>query len=407
MSAEFDFKTRPDRSGQGSSKWDEMISEAGGELPDGVVPLSVADMELEIAPQIKRALHEFVDCVVPGYTEPTDAYYEACIGWQRRRHDWTPKREWLTLSPGVVPAINASIRALTAPGDGVIIQPPVYYPFEMAIRKNGRKVVENPLKLDGTHYEIDFDDLERKAANPNTTAIVVCSPHNPVGRVWTPEELGRLVRICLDNGLFVICDEIHNDLIMPGIKHTTLLNVVEKTHWDRCLVCTAPSKTFNLAGLQSSNIYIPDETSREAFDNEFRGVLGFLELNAFGYAATTAAYNECGDWLDELIGLVQTNYEVLLDMLSNRLPEIRVFPLEGTYLAWADFNAWGLSPDELKRFMRESAYLYLDEGHLFGPQGDGFERFNLAAPTSVIRESLTRLCDAADKCGVRSASLNG
>jgi cystathionine beta-lyase len=364
--------------------------EAGGDPAKGIVPLSVADMEFVEAPEIVEALRSFASDAVFGYTEPTDSYYDACISWQTRRHGWTPSRDWMVLSPGVVPALFNAVKCLTEPGDAIIIQPPVYYPFRWAAERTGRDVIENPLILDGDNrYLIDFDDLAEKAADPQARMLILCSPHNPVGRVWDREELRRLVDICLENDVFIVSDEIHDGLIMPGYHHTTLMNVMTPDEWDRCMVCTAPSKTFNLAGCQCSNIFIPSGDVRERFEHGF-GMSAIESLNCFSYVACTAAYESCDAWLDELIDVIWTNHELVADRLSSFRPEATVFDLEGTYLQWVDLRCLGLDADRLESLMHE-ADLYLDEGHLFGREGDGFERINLACPTSVIEESLDRL----------------
>lgn len=396
----YDFTTRPDRRGTGSSKWDDMCrraADAGVDVPEGAVPLSVADMEFVEAPEIVEAIRDYAAHAVLGYTQPTEEYVDAVVGWQRRRHDWEPRREWLALSPGVVPAFYNAVKVLARPGEGIIIQPPVYYPFAMSIEANGRKVIENPLLLgeDG-RYRVDFADLERKAADPTTKALLLCSPHNPVGRVWTPDELRRMVDICMDNDVFVISDEIHDDLVMPGYHHTTIHNVMTPEERDRCIVCTAPSKTFNLAGIQCSNIYVSDEHMRRDFVEEFQRS-AIRGLNTFAYPAAIAAYTRCEAWLDQLIDVIQTNHEHVVEAARD-IDGAVAFDLEGTYLQWLDLRCLDLSADELERLMTQDAGLYLDEGHLFGPQGDGFERMNLAAPTAVIDEALARLVHAARTC---------
>lgn len=392
----YDFVTRVNRKGTGSSKWDAMY-EASPQVGAGVVPLSVADMEFLMAPKIVSALRDFVSEGILGYTEPTDEFYDAVIGWQERRHSWKPDREWIVTSPGVVPAFFNAIRAFTEPGDGVIIQPPVYYPFAMAIRNNGRAVVNNPLRItDSGTYEMDFDDLAAKAADPRNKVLLFCSPHNPVGRVWTSEELRRVVDICLANDVLIISDEIHDDLIMPGHTHTTIMNVMEPPEWGSCVVCTAPSKTFNLAGCQCSTVFIPDERIRKAFVDEFSRC-AVWDLNAFAYTACIAAYERCEPWLDELIGVIEANHQLVVDKLATTMPDVKVFPLEGTYLQWLDMRCLGLSKEQLEHFMQEKAQLFLDEGYLFGEEGEGFERINLACPSEVLSDALDRLIVASSE----------
>lgn len=390
----YDFTTRVDRRGQGSEKWKSMF-EKKADVPEGVVPLSVADMELPDPPMVLEALHHLVDTAVLGYTGPTDSYYEAVLGWQRTRHNWNPERGWVVESPGVVPAFFNAAKALTKPGDGIIIQPPVYYPFSMALLRNGRTLVENPLRLEGTRYEMDFDDLEAKASDPDNKVLLFCSPHNPVGRVWSREELRRVVDICLAHDVFIISDEIHDDLILPGHEHVTLMNVMTPEEWGRCLICTAPSKTFNLAGCQCSNIFIPDEQVRKSFVEEFnKSAMG--ELTPFGYTACTAAYEKGAPWLDELLVLLETNRALIESTLAARCPSIGVIPLEGTYLQWLDLRYLGMGHEELEHAMQD-ANLFFDEGYIFGTGGDGFERINIACPTAVLAEALDRLVEAVQK----------
>lgn len=301
-------------------------------------------------------------------------------------------------TPGVVPAIFNAVRQLTCAGDGVIIQPPVYYPFRRAVERAGRTLIENPLILEDGAYRIDFDGLEELASRDDAKTIILCSPHNPVGRVWSVAELRRLVDICAANDVLIISDEIHNDLIMPGCAHTTIANVMSEAELARTIVCTAPSKSFNLAGCQSSVIYIPDEGLRERFRAGFED-LSLNGLNAFAYTATVAAYEKCEPWLNQVIDLVWTNFSTLVNWVAQSHPELDIYELQGTYLAWVDFRAWGLADEELKRFMRQEALLWLDEGELFGQGGEGFERFNLACPVDVLAGALERLDAAASRRG--------
>ena len=395
----YDFTHRANRRGVGAYKWDDMLGRDPS-VPEDVIPLSVADMELPNPPEILEALHALLNEGPLGYTGPTDEFYEACLGWQRRRHDWSPKRAWISLSPGVVPAFHNAVRILSEPGDGIIVQPPVYYPFMKAIERNDRVMVENPLILEGDNYVIDFVGLERLAADPRNKAFLLCSPHNPVGRVWSAEELRRLADICLANDVFIVSDEIHDDLIMPGHSHTTIANVLKEDELSRVMVCTAPSKTFNIAGVQCSVIYIPDKDVRERFVAEFDKLACGNSLNIFAYRACTAAYERCEGWLDQLIELIWHNYTELRNIIERDLPGVRVLPLEGTYLMWVDFGCWGLDNEELESFMQSEARLFLDEGHIFGKGGDGFERFNLACPTADIVAAGERLVAAARARGL-------
>jgi len=388
----YDFETAIDRSGQGSAKWEQMR----GWKPDvskGVVPFSVADMELKNPPEIIEGLKDYLDRTVLGYAQPTEAYLGAVCGWMKRRHGWSIEPEWIVGSEGVVGAFFSAIKALTEPGDGVIIQTPAYYPFYMAIERNGRRLVRNPLVLEGGRYSIDFDDLERKASDPRSKILLFCSPHNPTGRVWSPEELARVGEICLRHGLTIISDEIHFDLVMPGHRQTVFATVSEELA-ERMVVCTAPSKTFNLAGMQTSNIVIKNPELRGKYMKEAEAC-GFFSLGVLGYKACEIAYTRCGAWLDELIRLVARNHGELKRYVGENIPEIGVFDLEGTYLQWMDFRKFGVEPKALEKYLHEKAELFFDEGYVFGEEGSGFERMNLACPTKVMMAGLERLAAAA------------
>ncbi|WP_417555901.1 MalY/PatB family protein [Microbacterium sp.] len=387
----YDFETVVDRTGTGASKWQHMF-DAKPDVPAGISPFSVADLDLKLAPEILEGLREHLEDVVLGYTIATDDYWDAVTGWFQDRHGWTVTREQIKLAPGVVPAFNTAVRAVTAPGDGVIVQTPAYYPFFGAIEGNERVVVRNPLVLRDGRWRIDLDDLAEKAADPRTTALLFCSPHNPTGRVWERDELEAVWRIARDNDLTVISDEIHFDLVMPGAQHT-VFSTLNDDAAARTIVCTAPSKTFNLAGMATSNIVIPNEQLREKFALE-QSRTGFFTLNALGFQACRLAYSKAGAWLDGLIELVHGNHELVRSFFAERMPQVVVFDLEGTYLQWLDFRALGLSHEELKRINEQEALVYFDEGAMFGPEGEGFERMNLAAPRQTVQDALERLAQA-------------
>ncbi|MFC7787814.1 MalY/PatB family protein [Microbacterium sp. MAHUQ-60] len=387
----YDFETTVDRTGTGAAKWEHMRT-VNPAVPAGISPFSVADLDLKLAPEIIDGLHEHLQDAVLGYTVATDDYWDAVTGWFRERHGWSVDREHILLAPGVVPAFNTAVRAVTAPGDGVIVQTPAYYPFFGAIEGNDRVVVRNPLVLRDGRWRIDLDDLAEKAADPRTTALLFCSPHNPTGRVWEHAELEAIWRIARDNDLTVISDEIHFDLLMPGIQHTVFSTLNEDAA-ARSIICTAPSKTFNLAGMATSNIVISDEGLREKYAAEQRRT-GFFTLNALGFQACRLAYTKAGGWLDGLIDLVHGNHELVRSFLAERMPEVVVHDLEGTYLQWMDFRALGLTAEELERLHQQDALVFFDEGAMFGPEGEGFERMNLAAPRRAIADALERLAQA-------------
>lgn len=390
----YDFETLVKRFGVGSGKWDSMY-EAVPDLPDGIVPFSVADMELKNAPEIIDGLKEYLDQTILGYTGATDSYYEAVMSWMERRHGFRPQKEWFVETAGVVPAIRQMVAAFTEPEDAVLITPPVYYPFKMSVEENNRKLVESELVIRNGRYEIDFEDFEKKASQPEVTLFILCSPHNPVGRIWTREELLRISEICLRNNVFIIADEIHFDLIMPGNEHVSM-GTFEQKYLDNCAICTAPSKTFNLAGFQTSNIFIPNKVYRDKIE----GARGYFSLNILGYKACELAYGNCEEWLAQLLVHLDGNRKLVEDFMAENLPQIKVYPLQGTYLQWWDCRALGMDKEALEEFMQKKANLFLDEGYLFGEAGEGFERINLACPRKVLEKALLRLKAAVAELAV-------
>ncbi|MGF0033627.1 MalY/PatB family protein [Bariatricus sp. SGI.154] len=384
----YDFETMVSRKNTGSSKWDGMYA-LNPDVPDGIVPFSVADMEFKNAPQIAEGIAEYLKNSIMGYTFATDTYYDAVIGWMKRRHQWDIKKEWIVEYPGVVPALYHMVQLFTQPDEGVILFTPVYYPFYNAVRKSGRTLVETRLILNGNRYEIDFEDFEKKAKESKNKLCLLCNPHNPVGRVWTEEELERIGKICLENNILVVSDEIHHDLIMPGYKHTIYAKVSEKIA-QNCIICTAPSKTFNMAGMMTSNLIIPNPELKEKV-YEYRESQAVFFCNMAGYKGCEIAYNDCEDWLIELLEVLDRNRQLVEGFMKEKFPQITVIQLEGTYLQWLDCRKLGLSYKELEKFMIEEAYIFTDEGYVFGEPGEGFERINLACPTWVLKEALQRM----------------
>lgn len=389
----YNFETAPDRRGTGAFKWNSMY-EAKPDVSDGVIPFSVADMEFQNPQPLLDGMAKYVSQAVYGYTGPTHAYYESVINYMKRRHNWDIQKDWIITTPGVVPALNELVKAFSEPGDGVIITRPVYYPFSMAIENSGRKLVNVSLINRDGHYEMDFEGLEKAAKDPSTKLMILCSPHNPIGRVWTEEELRKLASICNSNGVMILSDEIHFDFVFPGHKHTVLATLSEEIQQNN-IFCTAPSKTFNLGGVQVSNIIIPNPKLRERY-NEYHKSMGMLALNMFAYKVGELVYNTCGDWFEELMQVLDTNRKLVEQYITTYLPQIKVIPLEGTYLQWLDCRALGMSGKELETFMQEKAELFFDEGYIFGEEGDGFERWNLACPTKYIQEGLERLRKAVE-----------
>lgn len=391
----YNFETVGKRYRTGSKKWDELLN-GGIREEEDIIPFSVADMEFKTAPEIIQALKEELDRFVLGYANPTQDYLETVCRWMRERHGWEAKPEWILPEHGIVEAFFNTVKIFTGPGEGVMLMTPVYYPMYHAVRDNGRVLVECPLVRRDGRYEIDFDDFERKAADSNTRLLILCSPHNPVGRVWSREELERVGEICLRHQVLVVSDEIHFDLIMPGHKHTVFASLSPEIA-SNCIVCTAPSKTFNLAGLQTSNILVPNPALRERYLAALKRSSINPKCNILGYRACQAAYQYCAPWLDQAVQVINANRRLVVDFIARELPQIKTTPLEGTYLLWLDCRGLGLESRELERVNRQEAKLFFDEGRIFGPQGEGFERWNLACPTRYIQEGLERMKAAYDQ----------
>ncbi|MDY0404197.1 MalY/PatB family protein [Virgibacillus sp. 179-BFC.A HS] len=395
----YDFTTRVNRKNTGAAKWEQMY-QWNPNVSEGVIPLSVADMELKNPPEVIDGLKDFLGDAVLGYTGSYPAFEQAVVNWQKKRHNWDIKKEWIVNTQGVVSAFYAAIRAFTKKDDGVIIFRPVYYPFAAAIEDNQRTEVNVPLLKHDGDYTIDFEGFEKAAADPNNKILIFCSPHNPVGRVWTKDELEKLAEIAVKHDLYVVSDEIWYDLVMPGYEHTVLATVNEKLN-DKLITCTAPSKTFNLAGLLTSNTIISNDDLREKF-NQALAVVRANMVGVLGYKACELAYTKSEAWLDELLQLIDTNQRLVHDYFEENFPEIKAPLIQGTYLQWVDFNALGMTDEELENFMHMEAEFFTDEGYIFGKEGSGFERINLALPTDALEEALNRLGAALRKISVTS-----
>lgn len=378
----YDFDKIILRRGTNSYKWDSAPTDRE------VLPLWVADMDFRTAPAITEALARRVRHGIFGYTHVPDEYYAAVIRWFERRHGWTIRQEWMIYTSGVVPAVSAIIKALTVPGDGVVVQTPVYNCFFSSIRNNGCRIVTNPLKYENRRYLIDFDDLERKAADPSVKLLLLCNPHNPAGRVWTREELCRIGEICRRNGVMVVADEIHCELVFPGNVYIPFASISEE-HLCNSITCISPSKSFNIAGLQIANIVSCDETLRQRIDRAIN-INEVCDVNPFGVEATIAAYNQGEEWLMQLLDYLKGNYDHLCGFFRAHLPQIPVTQLEGTYLVWTDCRALGLSSEELQARLLEQTGLWLNSGTMYGDDGEGFLRWNIACPRAVLEEALNR-----------------
>ncbi len=387
----FDFDKPIDRTGTDSLKHDFFTERA---MPCDTLPMWVADMDFAVPPAVIQALTTRCEHGVFGYTDAKEDYYRVLQHWFSRRYSWDIQPAWVVKTPGVVYAICTAVRAFTLPGDAVLIQQPVYYPFASAVKNNNRKLIVSTLRYDNGSYQMDFADLEDKIIQNNVRLFILCNPHNPVGRVWTKEELTRIGEICIRHNVLVLSDEIHADFIHAGHSHTVFASITP-AFADNTVTCTSPSKTFNLAGLQISNILISNESLLRRFKQEIHRT-GYDEPNIMGIVACKAAYEHGEEWLDALLVYLADNVALVRDFVRDRLPKISLVEPEGTYLVWLDFSRLGLSDDALNELIIHKAKLWLDAGTMFGAGGSGFQRINLACPRSVVQEALLRIEKAVD-----------
>ncbi|RJP52731.1 MAG: pyridoxal phosphate-dependent aminotransferase [Anaerolineaceae bacterium] len=386
-----------DRAGTNSSKWETIQSEANAYIhvraerffgEDAATPMWIADMDFAAPKEVVDALTARAKHGLYGYTESSLTYKRSVADWMKSRHDWDVQPEWILNTPGVVPALAMLVRAFLKAGEKTIIQPPVYYPFRLVLEFNEIEVVENPLVYEGSHYYMNIADLEQKARDPQTKMLILSSPHNPVGRVWTRDELARLSEICRANGVLVISDEIHADLTFTPFIPFGALD-------ENTIVCTAASKTFNLAGLANSNIIIPNQTLRRQFEKYlFQNALA--DTNLFGRLATETAYTHGADWLNQLLDYLSGTLDFMEKYFAESIPQIRMIRPEGTYLVWLDCRALGMDASSLHRFFADRARVYLENGAVFGTGGDGFLRMNIATPRKVVKEALRRMKEAVN-----------
>jgi cystathionine beta-lyase len=384
----YDFDTVIDRRGTGSLKWDSDAGAGGGR---SLLPLWVADMDFAAPREIVEAILQRAAHAVYGYTLEPESFTDAAVQWYRGRHGWALEREWVLSSPGVLPSVSTALIAFTQPGDGVVIQPPVYYPFAARIAANGRRVVENPLVQRGPRWEMDLDALEG-VIDGRTRALILCSPHNPGSRVWEQETLARLAGVCARRGILILSDEIHCDLVMSGHRHVPAAASCPEAA-GITVTFVSPTKTFNLAGIGGSFTIIADSGLRARYQEQGRALWSGL-ANPLSLAAVEAAYRHGARWLDELLGYIGGNRDLLSRILGQRLPAVRLCPLEGTYLAWLDMRGLGMSDDEIAGRLRGRAAVRLDEGRKFGAGGNGFQRMNLACPRVLLQQALERIAAA-------------
>ncbi len=358
-------------------------------MPEDVLPLWVADMDFATSSYIEDALIERAKHGIFGYSEVQTPYFEILANWLKKHHNWDVQEKWLIKTPGVVFALAMAVKAYTEIGESVLIQTPVYYPFYEVIRDNGRKIVENELYLgDDNRYHIDFEDFENRIISEKVRLFILCSPHNPVGRVWTAEELVKLGDICVKHGVIVVSDEIHADFVFKGRHH--VFASLKKEFENISVTCTSASKTFNLAGLMMSNLFIPNHELKRKFRKELDAA-GTSQLGIMGLVATEAAYSYGEEWYRSMIEYVRENIEFTKEYIAENMSDVSMIDIEGTYLVWLDFHKTGLSTEELDRRIIHNAKLWLDSGKIFGKCGEGFQRINVACPRSILKEALERI----------------
>ncbi|MCQ2601764.1 MAG: pyridoxal phosphate-dependent aminotransferase [Treponema sp.] len=386
--SKFDFDTITDRSNSYAIKYD--LAEKRNK-PLDAISLWVADMDFKTAPCIQKALAEKAAHGIFGYSRPDSRYYNALRNWFLTEHNFEIKDEWVVNTPGVVYAFATAIRALTEEGDAVLVTRPVYYPFSSVINNQNRKLVNSALVLKNGHYEIDFEDFENKIISEKVKVFLFCSPHNPGGRVWAKEELKKISEICLKHNVIVVSDEIHCDITFENHKHTVFASISDEAR-ENSIICTAPSKTFNLAGLQFSNIIIANEKLRAKFTKEMDRT-GYDEPSLMGIVAATAAYSEGKEWFEAAKAYIWNNILFAEKLVNEKCPKIKVLKPEGSYLLWLDFSAFDLSDSQINDRVLNKAKVWIDGGIMFGPEGEKFQRINCATPRAILEKALTQICN--------------
>ncbi len=381
------FDEKIDRSKNHSAKWAELGKKFG---TDDLFPMWIADMDIKTAPEIVQAMKEKVEQEIFGYVYRPDSYYKSAAEWLERRFGYKISEKTLIHSPGVVPSLSILVKLMTNEDEKILIQTPVYYPFAETIKDNNRTLVTNELVRDENgYYTMNFDDLEEKLSDEKVTLFILCSPHNPVGRVWKKEELAKVGELCLKYNVRIIADEIWRDIIMPGVVHTPLASISKEIE-DITVTCFSPTKTFNIAGLQASFATFPRKEELERFDREL-GILDIKRNNPFSLVVFETAYTKCDEWVNQLNEFLSSNMDYAIDFIKNRIPEVKICKAEGTYLLWLDFSSLGFTKEELSEFMKREAKVAMDDGYWFGDNGIGYERMNIACPRYMLEEGLTRI----------------
>ncbi len=386
------FDVYQERRGTGSTKWDGCSEKFGVDSQTEMIPMWIADMDFRSPQEVTEAVVARAKLGSYGYVRKDEAFYQTIVDWVKRRYHWEIQKEWIVFSPGVIPGFNIAIQSLTRQGDGIIVQTPVYYPFMEAAERNGRLLVENPLIEENGQWRMDLEGLEELARKPENRMLILCSPHNPVGRIWTKEELWRLAKICAENQVILLSDEIHGDIVMKG-QEFQALNAVAGQWMENTITYYAPSKTFNLAGLQTAFAIIPDKAMRETYTRGLNANRIF-NINWFGGAALKAAYTRCDGYVDALCQYVDENMDYMQAFLQERLPQLKMEKPQATYMVWVDFRGTGMSTEEIERFIVEKAHIGVDMGSWFGKGGEGYLRFNLACPRVTLEKALRQLEEA-------------
>ncbi|MEY8336889.1 MalY/PatB family protein [Lachnospiraceae bacterium 62-35] len=389
------FDRYVERRGTRSIKWDGCNEKFGVDKSIDMIPMWIADMDFRSPKEVIDAVTKKAEEGLYGYSVKPESFYEAIESWVKRRYGWEIKRDWIIFTPGVIPGFTIAIQKFTEPGDGIIVQTPVYYPFMDGIRNNGRTIVENVLKEDKGYYTIDFEDLEAKVKDPKNKLMIVSNPHNPVGRAWTREELEQLGNLCADNGVILVSDEIHADLMMKGAHHQAMCAISEKIR-DNTITNYAPSKTFNLAGLQTAYTIVPNDQMREQYLSGLNANRIF-NMNWFGPVALETAYNQCEGYVEALNNYLDENMDYMKQYLEEHLPKLHMVKPEATYLSWVDFRDTGMDWKEIEHFIAYKAHIGVDMGSWFGECGKGFLRFNVACPRSILEKAMEQLKEALEK----------